>query len=456
MEQIKKINLKKGLNIPIAGIPKEDTLETCHTETVALLGDDYVGMKPSMRVHLGDNVALGQILFVDKKNEGVCFTSPASGEVIAINRGAKRKFESLVIKRKGNETVTFLDNILEQKHSAKTIRETLIESGLWPALRTRPFGKVPAIHTNPHSLFITAIDTRPLAAHPHSIIKRYQKEYQKGLAILRSFLDCPIHYCCGDAPLLECEMYNDIDYTSFTGPHPAGLASTHIHFIDPVYEEKMVWHIDYHDVVAIGFLFINGHLNDSRVIAIGGPDCNAPQLVETNIGANLSELCKNRIINKTNKDNEKTRYISGSVLCGRPAKETTLYLGRYANQVSLLPDNDGRDFFNWAILGKNRFSAMPIFLSTFLKPRIFSMNTALWGGKRAIYPIASYDQVMPLDIIPIQLLKSIETGQTDKSKDLGCLELIEEDLALCSFVCPGKNDFGVSLRKLLTAIELGD
>lgn len=453
MEQIKKISLKKGLDIPIAGTPKEDTLELCHTETVALLGDDYVGMKPSMRIRPGDKVALGQILFVDKRNEGVCFTSPASGEVVTINRGAKRKFESIVIKREGNEAVTFLDNSLDQTHSAETIRTTLIDSGLWSSLRTRPFGKIPAINSAPHSLFITAIDTRPLAAHPHSTIKRCEEEYQKGLAILRTLLECPIHYCCGESPLLECEKHDGVDYTSFTGPHPAGLASTHIHFIDPVYEEKTVWHINYHDVADIGFLFLNGHLNDSRIIAIGGPDCNTPQLVQTSIGANLLELCETCC---EIQDDKKTRRISGSVLCGRPATETTLFLGRYCNQVSLLPDNDGRDFFNWAVPGKNRFSAMPIFLSRILKPTSFSMNTALWGGKRAIYPIASYDQVMPLDIIPIQLLKSLETGQTDKSKDLGCLELIEEDLALCSFVCPGKNDFGVSLRKVLTAIELGD
>lgn len=451
MKQIQKISLKKGLDIPVSGKARTDQPEQRLPQTIALLGDDYVGMKPTMKVREGDKVACGQVLFVDKKNIGVQFTSPICGNVTAINRGEKRKFESIVIEQDGDDNIEFIaQDQLNEKKSPEDIRTLLVESGLWTAFRTRPFGKIPSIESSPHSLFITAIDTRPLALQPQHIIDKRAEDYAKGLEILRSLVDCQIHYCCNPRPLLDCEKRDDIQYTSFEGPHPAGLASTHIHYLDPVHENKFVWHIDYQDVADIGYLFLHGYLQSYRFVAVGGPACTTPQLIKTYIGANLLELCENDL------NCSDVRHISGSVLCGQICDQKTAFLTRYSSQISLLPDNDGRSFFNWACPGTSRFSALPIFISRLLQPSFFSMNTALWGGKRAVYPIASYDNVMPLDILPTQLLKNICNGATENSKDLGCLELIEEDLALCSFVCAGKNDFGPELRKILTAIEQGN
>jgi len=258
-----------------------------------------------------------------------------------------------------------------------------------------------------------------------------------------------IHYCTGADELVRAEELDGINYYSFQGPHPAGLPSTHIHFIDPVHEEKSVWHIGYQDVIGIGHLFSTGHLLTEKILSLAGPATLKPSLIMTRPGAFLPDLCRQEITL------DELRIVSGSVLSGRESTGNFSFLGRYHDQVSVLVDSSGRSFFNWAMPGKDRFSIKPIFTSALKKNLRFPFNTALWGGKRAIFPLDTYDQVMPLDIIATSLLKALTTGDTEKSKDLGCLELIEDDVALCSFVCAGKNEFGAALRQVLTAIELG-
>lgn len=446
---MKTVHLKKGLDIPISGAPARTISQGSPVKTVAILGDDFIGMKPTMAVNVGDSVITGQLLFSDKKNVGIQFTSPGCGKVVAINRGERRKFESLIIELHGTETHSFLS---EQERTAgnnlstERIRDLLVESGLWTSFRTRPYGKVPAIASSPASLFITAAESAPLAPPPQIIIEQHSKDYKKGLEILRQMLSCPIHYCTGSETLLPAETLAGIDYTRFSGPHPSGLASTHIHFLDPVHENKTVWHVGYQDVTSIGHLFHTGELMTERIISMCGPALKYPTLLQTRVGACLDELCPEK------ETDENIRIISGSVLCGRTAH----YLGRYHNQVSIIVDSDGRSLLNWAVPGKTRFSFRPVFSSALLKNRKFAMISAMWGGKRAIYPLGVYDEVMPLDIIATSLLKSISTHNTDKSKELGCLELIEEDLALCGFVCPGKNAFGEDLRSVLNSIEHGE
>jgi Na+-transporting NADH:ubiquinone oxidoreductase subunit A len=270
--------------------------------------------------------------------------------------------------------------------------------------------------------------------------------------MLQRFLTVPIHYCTGAADLLPAEELSGLEYRQFKGPHPAGLPSTHIHFIDPVHEEKVVWHIDYQDVIALGHLFKTGYLFTEKTVALAGSKVLNPSLVTTRVGACLPELCEQ----ECSQDEDGLRILSGSVLSGRESTGSYTFLGRYHNQVSVLKNSSGRSFLNWARPGRERFSIKPVFSSALKKHLSLPFNTALWGGKRAIYPLGTYEQVMPLDIIATSLLKALAEADTEKSKDLGCLELIEEDLALCSFVCPGKNEFGASLRKVLTAIERGD
>lgn len=449
---MKHIEIKKGLDIPITGSPAATIRDGNKTGFVAIVGDDYIGMKPTMLIKEGDDVITGQPLFEDKKNKGIIFTSPGTGTVYSINRGEKRKFESIVIQlSRSDETTKFCDPTESPEGlSAEGLRKLLIDSGLWTTIRTRPYGKNPAITSNPTSLFITAMDSTPLAPDIDTIIANYPKEYETGLKTLRKLVDCPINYCTGKEKLEPYEQVDGIEYYRFSGPHPAGLASTHIHFIDPVHENKEVWQISYQDVICIGHLLLTGTLMTERIVAICGGGALNPSLVKTRIGASITELLRREC------SFDELRVLSGSVLDGREAVDTYAYIGRFHDQVAVIEDSSGRSFFNWAMPGKNRFSIRPAFTSALEKNLKLPMNTALWGGKRAIYPLGTYDEVMPLDIIATSLLKALAVGDTEKSKALGCLELIEEDLALCGYVCPGKNEFGKSLRDVLTAIERGD
>ena len=444
------IRIKKGLDVPISGTPAQTVRPGREVSHVALLGDDSIGLRPTLAVQEGERVKTGQALFTDKDNPGVLFTSPACGRVAAINRGAKRRFQSLVIAIDGDEAVSFADNPGGDPDllPAEKIRSTLIASGLWTSLRTRPYGKIPAVDAAPSSLFVTAIDTEPLAADPQVIIARTPGDFRLGLLVLRRLVDCPLHLCCA-GEIQGCGDIPGIKIWRFTGPHPAGLPSTHIHFIDPVGEKKTVWQVGYQDVIAIGHLFRTGRLSTERIVALAGPSVSTPGLVSTRLGASVTELCRG----ETSDDN--CRLISGSVLSGRAAAAPTDFLGRYHNQVSALPEDSGRSLFNWLLPGWSRFSVKPVFLSAYTGKTPLPMITATWGGRRAIFPIGTYEQVMPLDIIATSLLKSIAVQDSERARELGCLELIEEDLALCSFVCPGKNDFGPLLRQMLATIESG-
>jgi len=447
------ITITKGLDIPIKGAPRQSVKPSNPVSHVALLGRDYIDLKPSMSVQVGDKVALGQTLFIDKKNPGVCFTAPASGEVIAINRGARRSFESLVIKVDDERQISFTTPELiagQQEHKADAIRDLLIASGLWTSLRTRPFGKIPRIQAHPEAIFVNAMDTLPLAADPETVINLSSDLFALGLRKIQQ-LAPKTYLCAKKGATIAGQHMPGITTKRFAGPHPAGLPSTHIHFLCPVSPGKEVWHIDYQDVIAMGHLFRSGSLLETKVIAIAGPGIKKPRLIKTRPGASLNELCANETTS------EECRLISGSVLTGHRAEGASAYLGRYHHQITALPEGNGSSLFSWLRPGRNRFSILPIFLSAFddlsLKRRKTITNTATWGGRRAIFPLGTYEKVMPLDIIATSLLKSIATGNTEKAAELGCLELVEEDLALCSFVCPGKNNFGPMLRQTLQTIE---
>lgn len=446
---MKKIDLTKGLDIPISGQPKQELVSPTQVNRVALLGDDYVGMKPTMEVAEGDHVKTGQVVFRDKKNEGVLFTSPATGTITSINRGAKRKFESLVITCEDDDFCSFLNpGENPSSFSPDAIRKTLVESGLWTSFRTRPYGKIPTVTTSPSSLFITAMDTRPLAADPASVLRENAEDFGLGITVLELFADFPIYLCTADSASLAPISPQKATIVEFSGPHPAGLPSTHIHYVDPADENTIVWHIDYQDVIGIGTLFRTGRLPTYKIISIAGPAVRKPALMKVRYGSDIFQLCRDLLLSSPN------RILSGSVLDGRQVKDFHHFLGRYHNQISALHEQSGRGLFSWAYPGIERHSVKNIFISALNRTRKFPMRTALWGGDRAIYPIDSYDRVMPLDIVPLALLKSLSVGDTERSKDLGALELIEEDVALLSYVCPGKNDFGPILREVLTEIEL--
>lgn len=442
------ITIKKGLDLPIAGKPEQVIHNGNAVTEVALLGEEYVGMRPSMKVREGDVVKKGQVLFEDKKNPGVLFTAPASGTVTAINRGAKRVLQSVVIQIEGDDQVTFNKYSADELKSltSEQVRQNLQASGLWTALRTRPFSKVPAVDAVPSSIFVNAMDTNPLAADPEVVLKAHWDDFTHGLTVLSRLHEGKLHLCkAGDSNIPTVDLPN-LAVHDFGGPHPAGLSGTHIHFIDPVSATKTVWYLNYQDVIAFGRLFTTGELYNGRVISLAGPQVKNPRLIRTQLGANLAQLTKGEL-----KEGE-NRIISGSVLSGHKAEGAVDYLGRYALQVSVIAEGREKEFLGWIMPGANKYSITRTVLGHF-GHKLFNFTTALNGGHRAMVPIGAYERVMPLDIIPTLLLRDLSAGDTDSAQALGCLELDEEDLALCTFVCPGKNDYGPMLRAALDKIE---
>ena len=446
------IKIKKGLDLPIDGQPEQVIHDAPAVATVALIGNDYVDMKPTMAVAEGDRVKLGQTLFSDKKIPGVHFTSPGAGWVKAIHRGARRVLQSVVIQLDGDDEETF------QAHEpaalagldAVAVKQNLLDSGLWTALRTRPYSKIPDPDSQPQALFVNAMDSNPLAADPAVVIREHPEDFRHGLTALAKLLEGPVYVCKAPGTELPVPEGGQFRVAAFEGPHPAGLPGTHIHFLDPVGAHKTVWHLNYQDVIAIGKLMTTGRLWTERVISLAGPPVASPRLLRTRLGANLNNLLEGEY--DTTKE---CRPISGSVFAGRRGVGWASYLGRYHLQLTMLYEGRERELLGWITPGKNKFSKINVFISSFSrnKGQRFTFNTSQNGSPRAMVPVGNYEEVMPLDILPGQLLRYMLVRDTDMAQKLGILELDEEDIALCSFVCVGKYDYGPVLRQNLSQIE---
>lgn len=443
------IRIKRGLNLPIAGSPRQTAHDGRQVSSVALLGADYPGLKPTMEVTAGDRVTAGQLLFTDKKNPGIKFTSPATGTVSAINRGARRAFQSVVIDIHDGEETTFqgFEPRDVKQLSRDVVVSQLIDSGEWTAFRTRPYSRVPAPDAVPAAIFVTAIDTRPLAPDPNVFISLHKDAFATGLQVLTRLTEGVIHVCKAVGATLPQVDDNRIQEQEFAGPHPAGLVGTHIHFLAPVSQHRSVWHIGYQNLIAIGYLFQTGNLFHDRLIALAGPGVESPRLVTTRAGACLLELTAGELLQGNQ------RIVSGSVLDGRTAAGPTAYLHRFHNQVSVLAEGTERQLLGFVMPGTDKFSVTRLFASAFMTKRQFAMTTSTGGSERAMVPMGSYEAVMPLDILPTQLLRALLVEDVDTSIALGCLELDEEDLALCTMVCPGKYEYGPYLRQMLSRIE---
>ncbi|MEE9603441.1 MAG: NADH:ubiquinone reductase (Na(+)-transporting) subunit A, partial [Thermoguttaceae bacterium] len=326
------------------------------------------------------------------------------------------------------------------------VTETLLASGLWTALRTRPYSKVPDPESTPRSLFVTAMDTNPLATRPEVVIAEYPEAIVNGLTVLSHLTEGPVFLC--KAPYVELPEAESpkISVAEFAGPHPSGLVGTHIHVLDPVGPARSVWHLGYQDVIAIGKLFTTGRLWTERIVALGGPVVKRPRLIRARLGADTGELVRGEL------ENVEARIISGSVLSGRWARKPENYLGRFHTQISAVAEAQLED--GARTTGKDAaFSIHNLFVTGQPAMRQFSLTSALHGRSTAMVPLGEFERVMPLDILPTQLLRTLLYGDTEMAQALGCLELDEEDLALCTFVCPGKLNYGPLLRAALTQIE---
>ena len=340
------IKIKKGLNLPIKGAAAQTPIVPRPTRQIAVLGPDFLGMKPTMSVQEGDQVSAGSLLFTDKKTDGVRYTSPVDGQVAEIRRGAKRALLGVIIDVAQDytskaERLRSLEDL--GALSEETAKDKMLESGLWTALRTRPFSRVPDPKTKPSSIFVTAIDTNPLATDPEPILLARLDDLKAGLHVLSLLTEGNVNLCLapGSKLLDKLDEQTSVVSHQFEGIHPAGLPGTHIHFVDPVSASKTVWYLGYQDVIAIGYLFLTDRIESERVIALAGPGAKEPKVLRTYLGASLSELTDGELL-----DGEQ-RLISGSVLSGRAAGEGAPFLGRYHLQVSILPENRERKLIGW-------------------------------------------------------------------------------------------------------------
>jgi len=442
---------RKGLDLPLAGAPAMQVDESRPSTRVALLAADTPGLKPGLAVQVGDTVLRGQKLFEDKRMPGVAFTAPAAGTVTAIHRGERRALISVVIDvAQGDGPAQQVKFGAYSGRSAAeldggAVRALMQESGLWTALRQRPFGHVPAAEGTAGAVFVTAADSRPHAPPPALVIGARADGFHAGLIALTKLGAGALYLCTAAGDRIDAPA--GVRVEQFAGPHPSGSVGWHIHCLHPVSMERRAWHIGYQDVIALGHLVRTGELDMARVVSLAGPSVRQPRLLRTRLGASVDELVAGELA-----DGEH-RVISGSVLDGRVATgEAAGFLGRYHLQVAALPEGRKREMFGWIAPGADRFSVTGAVLGAFSRAQRV-LTTTVNGGERAMVPIGTYERVLPFDIEPVFLLRALIIKDDLAAQKLGALELDEEDLALATCVCPSKYEYGPLLRDALTRIE---
>jgi len=441
------VRSSKGLDLPLAGAPQGVVEPARAVSTVALLGPDYPGLKPAIKVEVGDRVALGQTLIEDKQHPGVRYTAPASGTVTAINRGERRALVSIVIAVDDSAEPPRFESFrgTGMRLDADAVRALLLESGLWTALRSRPFSRVASPTAQPAALFVTATDTRPHAVSPAAVITARADDFRAGLEALAT-LGPRVFFCVAEGQRVPAP--SGVEIVEFSGPHPSGNAGWHVHQLMPVSVHRSVWTIGYQDVIAVGRLVTTGQLDVERVISLGGPGVRKPRLLRTRVGASLDELLEGELLPGAQ------RIISGSVLDGRArTSPADAFLGRHHLQVAVLPEAGDREMFGYIMPGTEKFSVTGTVLGAFRKAHRFAFSTSTNGSPRAMVPIGSYERVMPFDMLPTFLLRALIIRDDQRAAELGALELDEDDVALCTYVCPGKTEYGPLLRAALDRIE---
>lgn len=444
---MQSFKLKKGLDLPITGAPVQEVSGERKTNSAAVLAADYIGLKPRLLVGEGDTVGVGTPLFFHKDTPDVMIVSPAAGRVRAINRGARRVLISVVIDIDDSAAEPVDFSGVGDLGQTSGLVERLCASGLWTSFRTRPYSKVPDPATRPAALFVTATDTEPLAADPAIVIGENGAAFEKGLEAISSLSEGKTYLCCETGAEIPGLTMSGVEVAGFSGPHPAGLAGTHIHFLDAPSAEKTIWSIGYQDVIAIGKMLETGHYDPSRVIALSGPLCTNPRLVRTIAGASLEELAEGEIAGS-----EPVRLISGSVLSGRLGEGPGAYLGRYARQVTFIEEDHKQIPMGWILPMPSKYAFQPVLGSAFSK-KLYALTSNLNGGRRAMVPLGTFEELMPQDYLPTQLLRALLVMDTDQAQALGALELDEEDLGLVGFACPAKYEYGIALRDCLSKIE---
>jgi len=438
----KTIRLKRGFDIPLAGIAEKIISGATGPRFYGVKPVDFPGLIPKLNVKPGDFVKAGSPLFHDKLRPEILYTSPVSGTVVSVERGERRKMLEVIVEKSGNEFVDF-GKADPASLPPGRIREQLLKSGLWPAIRQRPYHVVAGPGDKPKSIFISGFDSAPLAPDYNFIMDNTPPVYfRAGLTAVSKLTDGKVNLILNgkEKPSDVLTGCQGVEISYFSGPHPAGNTGIHIHHLDPVNKGEVVWFINLQDVVSIGKLFLEGKYDPERIVALAGSEVVKPQYYRMLSGGAVTNIVK---------DNVKPghlRYISGNVLTGTEISSDG-FLGYYDSQITVIPEGDYYEFFGWAAPGARKLSFYRTFLSSLLPSKSFNLDTNLHGGERAFVMTGQYEKVVPMDIYPMQLFKAILAEDIDLMENLGIYEIAEEDVALCEFICPSKIEIQSIVRK---------
>ena len=447
------IIIKKGYDLKLTGKPTKDLKTINLRASIKLHPIEFPGIKPKLLVKEGDNVKTNSPVFFDKNNPLIMFTAPQGGKVKKINFGERRRLEAVEIEIDENaEEISFepfkadaLDKLQQEK-----IISILCKAGLWPTLRRRPFSKIAEPDCSPKSIFISAMSTAPFSVDLEIILKNTTQEViQAGINVLNALTEGHINLVRPKAvqnpKLLKLK---NVQHHTYVGPHPAGNTGIHVSHIDPIKnKDDIIWYLSIQDILSIGSLFLTGKVNNKKIITVAGSAVLKKQHYKINRGTLISQILSN------NEVEDNARIISGDILSGNTSNMDSA-LGFYHESVTIIPDLPKRSFMGWISPGFSKYSLSNAFLSKLLPYKSQELTTSMNGSKRAIIPIGVIEKVMPLNILPTMLIKSIIAGDIDNMEQLGIYECDPEDFALCSFADASKMDITGIIQEGLDLVEL--
>jgi len=437
----RSIKLKKGFDIRLEGIAQKNLAGAVSPVLFGVKPIDFPGLIPKLEVKPGAEVQAGTPLFNDKLRPEIKFTSPVSGRVVSVERGDRRKMLSVVVEKNGIGSVDF-GKADPDSLSAGQIKELLLKSGLWPAIRQRPYHIIANPDDQPKSLFISGFDTAPLAPDYNFILENSSvASFRTGVSALSKLTKGKINLVLkgNDTDNKIFDGIEGVEKSFFSGPHPAGNVGVHIHHLDPVNKGEVVWYVNLQDVISIGRLFEEGIYRPERIVAVTGSEVINPQYFKLISGGAVTPLVSGNVKAGW------LRYISGNVLTGTNIGPEG-FLGFYDSQITVIPEGNYYEFFGWASPGLNKHSFSRTFLSSLIPKKSYKLDTNFHGGERAFVVTGQYEKVVPMDIFPMQLLKAIIAQDIDMMENLGIYEVAEEDFALCEFICPSKIEIQSVLR----------
>ncbi len=445
-----QIKIRKGHSIRIAGIPQKEVATNLSTAEVALCPIEFRYVKPKLLVKEGDHVDIGTPLFFNKENPDQKWGAPGAGTICKIQYGPRRVIEKIVIKLDKDEK-GFSQKSITLRDTAKLKREdiksTISESNLWHLIRQRPFNHVANPNDEPRDIFISALHTAPLSPNLDLVLKGRKDALQAGINILNGLTDGNVNVgISSNNKIEELIELDNCKLHQISGPHPAGNVGVQIHHIAPLKPEDIVWTVNIQHVIILGKLFLKGEIDPSIIVSIGGPGAKNPIHIKTRIGAKIDTLVSGQL------ENGEYRIIGGDVLTGRKVDKDN-YLGFYDTIISILPVDFSRPFLGWIQPGssKKTYSLTNSFFS--FGKKLFNFTTKQNGSQRALVPINAWEDVLPMDILPNPLYRSILAADIEEMMQLGILECDDEDFALCSFACPSKIDVGATIRKGLDIMK---